>query len=855
MQEKVSMASKTSPADSTESLNAQIKPLQLLQLLLPLALIGLVVYFFHLEMEIRLINIISIIIPGFILFAMMPLPWRLPFLFLLNLAAMFRLLGLIDGSILALLGLLLFGLANLPTGLRTRIALVAISGGLLAAFRADWLPFVQSKTILPILGSIFMFRMILYLYEIQFEKQPASFWKKLNYFFLLPNLVFLIFPVVDYSTFVRNYYSRPAFETYRRGVMMMANGIFHLLLYRLIYYYLMPAPSDVRDTFSLLQFMATSYALIVRLAGIFHFSAGVICLFGFKLPPAFEHYFFANSFSDLWRRINIYWRDFVTKVFYFPIYFRLKRYGATYGLALSVLIVFAINWFLHGYQWFWIRGTFPLTFQDMAFWGVLGIAVAANSVLQAKRRPIPPQRGRFSQPYAWRNAFSVIGIFSFMSVLWSFWTSNSASDWLAIVARGAPRSLTDVTLPLLGLLALASLGVLLQYTLHWNSLKKQPLSLAPTQTFWLANAGLAALVCFGQPNINQQLETRLGMDFEPVRYAKLNAFDREQLYKGYYETLIASNNNLNSRLWELERAKPEGWKTFNSLGISIRRDDIMLKDMMPNQKVPFKGALLTTNSYGLRDREYSLENPPNTLRIALLGGSIEMGAGVNTDETFENYLEDELNSSNFMEEGYQVEILNFAVSGNHLFQNLAVCEQKVAPFLPDAIVYVAHSNEQYRVISSLQRAYVDDRDLVYPYLKSIIEEIGLDKSAPEAEFLAQLRPRQLEITLWGYEKILGFCQEFQAVPIWVFLPSIDDNETKGEQFELEQKVAQMGFQVLNLESWQKGHEPDSLKIAPWDSHPNARAHQLIAEEFLNQLHEKPELIEALRQAAKYFPGK
>lgn len=847
MQEGLYTTAKTVSPNSTYSL---IRPIELLQLLLSLLLIGLLIYFFHLEMEIRLIGIMAVIIPGFILYAIMPLSWRLPFLFLLNLGAMLRLLGPVDGSILAILGLGLFGLANLPIRMGYRIGLALTTGATLAFFQAGWLPFVQGKTILPILGSMFMFRMILYLYEMQFEKQPASFWKKLNYFFLLPNLIFLIFPVVDYSTFVRNYYSRPAFETYRRGVMMMANGVFHLLLYRLIYYYLMPPPSSVLDTVGLLQFMATSYALIVRLAGIFHFSAGVICLFGFKLPPAFEHYFFASSFSDLWRRINIYWRDFVTKVFYFPIYFRLKRYGPTYGLALSVLIVFAINWFLHGYQWFWIRGTFPLTFQDMTFWGVLGIAVAANSVLQAKRRPVPPQRGRFSQPYAWRNAFSVIGIFSFMSVLWSFWTSSSASDWLAIVARGAPRSLTDVMLPLLGLLALAGLGVLLQYALHWNSSKKQPLSLAPNQIFWLANAGLAALVCFGQPNINQQLETRLGMDFEPVRYAKLNAFDREQLYKGYYETLIATNSNLNSRLWELERAKPEGWKTFNALGISIRRDDIMLKEMMPNQEIPFKGALLTTNSHGLRDREYSLEKPPRTLRIALLGGSIEMGAGVHTNETFENYLEDELNSSNLIEDGHQVEILNFAISGNHLFQNLAVCEQKVGPFLPDAIIYVAHSNEQYRVISSLQRAYADGRDLVYPYLESIIEEIGLDKSVPEAELLAQLRPRQQEITLWGYEKILGFCQESQAVPIWVFLPSIDDNEAKGEQLELEQKVAQMGFHALNLESWPKGHEPDSLKIAPWDSHPNARAHQLIAEEFLNQLHGKPELIEALRQAAK-----
>jgi hypothetical protein len=830
---------------------AAIKPVELLQIVCSLLLIGLAIYYFHLEMEIRLISIMAVVVPGFIVYALLPLSWRLPFLFLLNLAAMLRLLGPADGSILALIGLGLFGLANLPIKVPYRMGLALAAGGLLALFRAEWLPFVESTAILPILGSMFMFRMILYLYEMQFEKQPAGFWKKINYFFLLPNLIFLIFPVVDYTTFVRNYYSRPAFETYRRGILMMANGVFHLLLYRLIYYYLVPAPSSVQDTFSLLQFMATSYALIVRLAGIFHFSAGVVCLFGFKLPPAFEHYFFANSFSDLWRRINIYWRDFVTKVFYYPIYFHLKRYGATSGLAVSVLIVFVINWFLHGYQWFWIRGSFPLTVQDTVFWGVLGIAVALNSIVQARRRPAPLQRAVFSQTGAWRQSASVIAIFGFMSILWSFWTSHSVEGWLGIVARGVPKSWGQLLLPVLGLLALAGLGVLLQYGLFLNRMKKEPLSLSPMQTFTWANLGLAALVLFGQPAINQHLAHAFSADFEPVRYAKLNAFDREQLHKGYYETLISSNTtNLNSRMWELERSKPKDWKNFHSIDVATRRDDILLKDLKPNQEVEFKGGLLTTNSHALRDREYALEKPPNTLRIALLGGSIEMGAGVNTDETFENLIEDALSASGLIAEGLRVEILNFAISGNHLFQNLAMCEQKVGLFQPDAVIYFAHSNEQYRVANNLQRAFSNGYDLVYAFLENVVQETGLGRFADEAEFLDALAPRQLEITQWGYQQILEFCRQQGAVPIWAFLPSIDDNEVAGEDRELECLVAQMGFHTLNLFQWQNRQAAAELQIAPWDNHPNAKGHRLIAVEFLQQLRWKPQLIDALRQAVE-----
>ncbi|MCB9301016.1 MAG: hypothetical protein H6566_10240 [Lewinellaceae bacterium] len=817
----------------------------LLQIFLSLGLISLAIYFFHLEQDIRLVQLMPFVVGGFAVHALLPGSWRLPFLFLINLAAIYWLLGPRDGALLTGLGFLLFLLANLPIRIGYRIGLALVAGLALAFFRAGWLPFFQGKTLLPILGSMFMFRMVLYLYEMQFEKQPAGFWKKLNYFFLLPNLVFVIFPVVDYSTFVRNYYTRPAYETYRRGVLMMANGVFHLLLYRLIYYYLLPAPGSVQDFAGLLQFMAASYALIVRLAGIFHFSVGVICLFGFYLPPAFDHYFFANSFSDLWRRINIYWRDFVTKVFYFPIYFRLKRYGTVTGLALSVLIVFFINWFLHGYQWFWIRGSFPLTVQDTTFWGVLGILVAGNSVVQANRRPVKPKPGVFSAAYALRNTFMVLGIFSFMAILWSFWTSSTPGDWLAMVGRGRPKGLSDILGPATLILVLVGAGFLGQYLGHLYQQKKLPLSPSPARVFWLANMGLAGLVLLGLPPVSQRLENQMGFDFEPVLYTRLNAFDREQLYKGYYETLLAGNN-LNSRMWEMEQAKPDEWKSMKELGLRIDRDDILLKELAPNKNVEFKGAHFTTNSHGLRDQEYALEKPANTLRMALLGGSIEMGTGVDTDQTYENLAEGQLNASSLLGANQQVEILNFAISGNHLFQNVAMCDWKASKFQPDVVIYPAHSNEAYRILSSLYRDYSKRRELTYPFLKEMIAAAGVKAVDTETEFIEKLKPRQEEILRWGLNKILDCARAKQAIPIWLYVPALDDNEVAGEDAMLEKIAGETGFFTLNLKGSYGPTEPESLKIASWDFHPNARGHQMIADELIRQLKQNKALLEVLR---------
>lgn len=837
------LGSRTEETEVSQA-NAAIGTADLLKLLAPLALIGLGIHFFHIEESLRLSTLAPFILAAFVANALAPLSWRLPILFSFNLAAACWLLGLRDGSILIGLGLSLFLLANLPIRIGYRIGIALAAAVLLAVFRAGWLPFTGGKAILPILGSMFMFRMVLYLYEMQFEKETAGFWKKLSYFFLLPNLVFVIFPVVDYSTFTRNYYSRPAFETYRRGILMMANGVLHLLLYRLIYYYLLPAPGDVHDIYSLLQYMAASYALIVRLAGIFHFSAGVICLFGFHLPATFDHYFFANSFSDLWRRINIYWRDFVTKVFYFPIYFRLKRYGATPGLALSVLAVFFINWFLHGYQWFWIRGAFPLTIQDAVFWGVFGMLVAGNSVLQAKRRPAQPRPGAFSRAYALRNALNVLGIFTFMIVLWSFWTSQSLGEWWDMVGKARTAGPGDVARIAFGIALLAAAGLLIQYLSHLYSLKKVSQAQTDWRNHWLANAGMAALVVLGLPPVHQALESRFAVDMEPVFYTKLNAFDQEQLYKGYYETLMAGNN-LSSRLWEMEQGRPENWKKLKEMNVSRIRDDIMVRELLPNQRVVFKGGRFTTNSHGFRDREYAAEKPANTLRMALLGGSIEMGSGVHDEQTFENLAEDALNGPKPLLGDRRVEILNFAVSSFHLFQDVAMLEEKAAPFQPDVVLLAVHPKETFRILYNIQQVHSTKRDLRYPFLREVLEEAIADADSAGLTPMDMLKARELEIIGWGYEKIAELCREINAVPVWAFVPTIGEDYAPGEEAALQRLAEERGFYILNLWDAFRGENTDELKTASWDFHPNARGHELIAAEFLKKLEENRSLLERL----------
>ena len=78
-----------------------------------------------------------------------------------------------------------------------------------------------------------------------------------------------------------------------------------------------------------MQFLLATFLLYLRVSGQFHLIVGVLHLFGFRLPETHHLYFLASSFTDFWRRINIYWKDFMMKLVYYPSFFRLQRLGTT----------------------------------------------------------------------------------------------------------------------------------------------------------------------------------------------------------------------------------------------------------------------------------------------------------------------------------------------------------------------------------------------------------------------------------------------------------------------------------------------------------------------------------------------
>ena len=278
-----------------------------------------------------------------------------------------------------------------------------------------------------------MFRYIVYLYEAAWAKSRPTLQDFLTYFFILPNYYFLLFPVIDYQTQRQTYFQRDIHEVAQQGIVWIGRGTIQLMLYRLVYHWKGPsnAPELVTTLPALVSTMVLTYLLYLRVSGQFHIAIGFLHLFGYDLPETHRKYLLARSLTDFWRRINIYWKDFMVKLVYFPVYFRLRRSGEVRAQIVATVLVFVTTWFLHSYQWFWLRGDFLMTWPDTLFWAILGGLVTVNLLVEQRK----PSRAAKSAPQPrWREPLQIAGTFCLIVSLWSLWNSPSVGEWLDLLS-------------------------------------------------------------------------------------------------------------------------------------------------------------------------------------------------------------------------------------------------------------------------------------------------------------------------------------------------------------------------------------------------------------------------------------
>ena len=334
---------------------------------------------------------------------------------------------------------------------------------------------------------------------------------------------------------------------------------------------------------------------------------------------------------------------------------------------------------------------------------------------------------------------------------------------------------------------------------------------------------------------------------ESVRSLEPNRADREANAGGYYEGLIdggdaratGSRSELSLRLM----GKPVEWVRIQAANVSRPiPDDFLQFDLKHGLDQPLFGRRFTTNRLGMRDRETTVAKPEGTFRIALLGSSIDMGWGVDVEETYENLLEDWLNEhARLRGITRRFEVLNFAVAAYGPAQRYAVLGRKAASFAPDMVIYSATMLDSRLLELHLCGVLGHGVDPSYPFLKHALADAGLvaedAKTDADGHFLRRDAARlKIRAAFWPIsDAILGaLADDCRSMDVPLAIMTIP-RAGKGDSPEVRAPgvarisgiAARHAVPLIDLTPVFDRFDSSQVAMAPWDDHPNAFGHRRI----------------------------
>jgi lysophospholipase L1-like esterase len=121
-------------------------------------------------------------------------------------------------------------------------------------------------------------------------------------------------------------------------------------------------------------------------------------------------------------------------------------------------------------------------------------------------------------------------------------------------------------------------------------------------------------------------------------------------------------------------------------------------------------TMISINSAGMRDIEYSLAKPAGKKRIVILGDSFVSSMGVDVSDAFTEIMEFKLLKN--------TEVLNFGVNGYGPAQELLLLRKRAIKYQPDLVVMVIFLGNDFNDISGLSdeldgykrpKAFIDNR--------------------------------------------------------------------------------------------------------------------------------------------------
>jgi len=349
-------------------------------------------------------------------------------------------------------------------------------------------------------------------------------------------------------------------------------------------------------------------------------------------------------------------------------------------------------------------------------------------------------------------------------------------------------------------------------------------------------AGLAALV-WAAPSLGASPQGRFPATLIGLMRSRIVTYNPG--VNGYYEQLLNGDNAL----------APMNDKTFHILAGLVHdrlyERNFRVYRFRPNLRNFVDRSQpqgLTTNSFGLLGPECTLAPPANVRRIALFGDSMTQGWGTDQRLSWSRVLENRVNSGTNSKQRF--EFLNFAVTGYELTQTFDTALQDAPRFHPD--VYLL-------ALTELAVGPTWDEHLVwvvqwgidpkYDFIRDAFRKSGVSSTDEPLVILGKLAPYRRTIL----QNMLAEMKSQAArknVPLVVALvPSLEDGRmSENRMDEVPGMLAALQIPMVDLrDTFDRFLDKDSLRINLFDVHPNARGHQMIADNLYTKIRNRPDV--------------
>lgn len=270
--------------------------------------------------------------------------------------------------------------------------------------------------------------------------------------------------------------------------------------------------------------------------------------------------------------------------------------------------------------------------------------------------------------------------------------------------------------------------------------------------------------------------------------------------------------------------------------------------LAPSGTTVYKGGRLSTNQWGMRDKDYQLTPPPGTRRIAILGPSHVFGAGVNDGETFEQVVEDRLNREVSPRSGLKFEVLNFAVLNYTLMQQAIILSNgRVGAFQPDAVMIVGNQGD-IRAITEYAWREIQAGRSFSASIDQVVRKAAVTSDMPQPEALKKLLPYAEDLAELALKEASSEIRRMGAEPVYATIPIPARRKSQKDSQLLIEFAQAAGFLTLNLAEAFKDSDIAKLSLSATDFQPNAEGHQILARRVYDGLSKMPAVLAADNEA-------